>query len=150
MTDETPAPSRWTPEVVIGLLCLVAAAVLPHLGLEAAASGFAAMAFWLLSPIRSPLTPGSPPPPPRGYARADVLVTALALGLALFGVVLLAASAGGCATTKNGGTYEFVLQDHLTLPAPACHYRFLLDGELDREGDVDVCPSVPVCSEVKP
>lgn len=147
MTDETPVtPSRWTPEVVIGLLCLVASAVLPHLGLEAAASGFAAMAFWLLSPIRSPLTPGSPPTP-RGYARADVLAVGLAVGLALLAVALLA-GAGGCLAREVRAERSV---DFAVSRGPPCVVTVRADGDLvhTTRGETVRC-AVEIDGEVRP
>ena len=73
MPDTDSPRSRWTPEVVIGLLCLVASAVLPHLDLVGVGSALALVSAWLLGPLPSPLTPRQPPDQ-RGHARGPLLV----------------------------------------------------------------------------
>lgn len=130
-------PSRWTPEVVFGLLVLIAATSVPYLGLPELGTALAGLAFWFLGPIKSPMTT-----PARGYGRVGVLV--------VFGLAgLLAALLGGCAS-QNGGKLDLRLRDHATRPQPACLYRFTIDGAVLVEGEVDDCPAVPMCREVRP
>lgn len=135
MTDPTPAPtpspSRWTPEVVIGLLCLVASAVLPHLDLAGVGTALALVSAWLLGPLPSPLTQRPPgAPPDRGHARAEIVVGLVAVGLALAGALALAALSGGCALLERRETRcttppELVLED---LADGTCAARAYCDG----------------------
>lgn len=128
MSDTESPRSRWTPEVVIGLLVLLASLVLPYLdvppGVSTACGLFAA---WLLGPLPSPLTPR--PPDQRGHARGSLLVALLALGLGLLGAALLVSSAGcsllerrrvDCTTPP-----ESVLED---MPDGTCVQRGFCDG----------------------
>lgn len=132
MSTSSPSPSRWTPEVVIGLLCLVASAILPHLDLVGVGTALALVSAWLLGPLPSPLTPPRPPgspPDQRGHVRGTLLVGLLAIGLAALGAVLLASSAG-CALLERREVScetppELVLED---LADGTCAARAYCDG----------------------
>lgn len=121
MPDTESPRSRWTPEVVIGLLCLVASAVLPHLDLVGVGSALALVSAWLLGPLPSPLTPRQPPDQ-RGHARGSLLVALLALGLGLLGAALLVSSAG-CGSTYQAR--ERAIIDWW--PGPPCRLEVRLD-----------------------
>lgn len=122
MPDTESPRSRWTPEVVIGLLVLLASLVLPYLdvppGVSTACGLFAA---WLLGPLPSPLTPRQPPDQ-RGHARGSLLVALLALGLGLLGAALLVSSAG-CGSTYQAR--ERAIIDWW--PGPPCRLEVRLD-----------------------
>lgn len=146
MTDD-PKLQRWTPEVVIGLLVLLASMILPYiegvpLGAATACGVFSA---WLLGPVNSFLTPPSQrggtsvPPNQRGVVRVHVLVLAL-LGGALAWVL------SGCGSLeRNGRDILIPLRDAKSRPWPACSYRFEVDGDTLHYGEVDRCPEVPMC-----
>lgn len=139
---ETPTVRRspWTPEVVFGLLLVIASAVLPHI--EGISPGVASvcdvLALWLLGPIRSPLTPKDSP---RGHISVGVLLV-----VSMIGVIALS----GCPATgpeRNGDTLTIRLRNAKDRPPPACSYRVELDGEAIHYGEIDNCPTVPVCKE---
>ncbi len=141
MPDTDTPRSRWTPEVVLGLLALLASMILPYLDVPtgvATACGF--FAAWLLGPLPSPLTrPGQ-----RGSA--DVAVLMLAAGL-----VAVVLALGACVSTeRHGRELRLRLEDDPRRPPPACLYRFTVDGALLHEGAVDECPAAPVCAEPRP
>jgi len=126
----TPDRSRWTPEVVLGLLALLASLILPYLdvpvGVSTACGLFAA---WLLGPVPSPFTRPPSPPDERGHARASVLVGLLAIALAAIGAVLLTSTAG-CALLERRQVQcttppELVLEDLLD---GTCAARAYCDG----------------------
>lgn len=110
---DTAARSRWTPEVVLGLLALLASMILPYLdvptGVATACGLFAA---WLLGPLPSPLTrPGQ-----RGSA--DVAVLMLAAGLVA--VVLALGACGSVYQARERAIVDW-------WPGPPCHIEVRLD-----------------------
>lgn len=114
MSDTESPRSRWTPEVVLGLLALLASMILPYLdvptGVATACGLFAA---WLLGPLPSPLTrPGQ-----RGSA--DVSVLLLAAGL-----VALVLALSGCGSVYQAR--ERAIVDWY--PGPPCHIEVRLDN----------------------
>lgn len=149
LPDQTHTASRWTPEVVLGLLALLASMILPYLdmptGVATACGLFAA---WLLGPIPSPFSPR-----PGGGERGGIDVGALGAlaGVAFAAVLIVAALFGGAC----GSTYQ---AEHRAVvdwtPGPPCHLEVRLDGEARPVVTVDApeaCEPPPdVCPEVRP
>lgn len=148
MTEPTEKPtSRWTPQAVIGLLCLVAATVLRRL-LDDDTGRDVADGLMLLGGSLVGWAPALPPVKPPGGNGPGNAATGLIVG-GLLG--LLSMIAPGCASTEvNGERIRYALRDDPARAAPACLYRVTVDGELVVEGAIDECEAVPVCREVDP
>lgn len=146
MSDDPKTP-RWTPQAVIGLLCLVAATVLRRL-LDDDTGRDVADGLMLLGGILVGWAPALPPvKPPSGGSGPGNAATGLIVGAVLG---LLSILAPGCASTeRDGDTLQVRLRDDPQRAKPACLYRIGLDGELIVEGSLDECPAVPVCEEPK-
>lgn len=144
MTEPTEKPtSRWTPQAVIGLLCLVAATVLRRV-LDDDTGRDVADGLMLLGGSLIGWAPALPPVKPGGHGPGNA-ATGLIVGSVLG---LLSMIAPGCASTeRNGERIGYVLRDDPGRAPPACLYRVTVDGELVVEGAIDECPAVPVCEE---
>lgn len=132
-----PASSRWTPEVVIGLLSLLASLILPYLdvpaGVGTACGVFAA---WFLGPLPSPLSARGDQ---RGEARAELVIGLLLVLAAVGGAVLISALAG-C-----GSVYQAERRADVDIwPGPPCHVEVRLDGEKKPTVTVDAPTACPV------
>lgn len=136
--DETPR-SRWTPEVVIGLLALLASLILPYLDVPiGAATACGMFAAWLLGPLPSPLTPGSGPP--RGSIDVQALGAVAGVAFALVLLLFAALSVHGC-----GGS-QYAAQRKATVdwwPGPPCHLEVRLDDERKPIVTVDAPEACP-------
>ena len=148
MTDDPkPQPaSRWTPQAVIGLLCLVAATILRRV-LDEDTGRDVADGLMFLGGSLVGWAPSLPPiKPPDGKGGGGT--TGLLVGCILASLAMLAP---GCASREvRGHELRPVLYDHPTKPPPACLYRVTIDGELVLDADLDQCPAAPVCRVTKP
>ena len=142
--------SRWTPEVVIGLLTLLASMILPYidgvpLGVATACGLFSG---WLLGPLPSPLSPRGPGDQ-RGHVDVQALGAVAGVAFALLLLIVAALSTSGC-----GSAYQAERVAHLDwTPTPKCHLEVRLDEDprpvvtVDApeacEPPPDLCPAHP-------
>lgn len=140
--------SRWTPQAVIGLLCLVAATVLRRV-LDDDTGRDVADGLMFLGGSLVGWAPALPPiKPPDGKGGGGT--TGLLIGCILASLAMLAP---GCASREvHGQTISPIVYDHPTKPRPACLYRVTVDGELVLEGDIADCAAtqLPACREHSP
>lgn len=142
-TPPPPPPSRWTPQAVIGLLCLVAASVLRRV-LDDDTGRDLADALMFLGGSLVGWAPPLPAVKPTG-GKGGGGTTGLLVGCILASLAMLAP---GCGTVeRNGDVLAFQLRPDPERPRPACLYRLTVDGELVHYGAIDECPAVPVCEE---
>jgi len=135
--------SRWTPQAVIGLLCLVAATILRRV-LDEDTGRDVADGLMLLGGSLVGWAPSLPPiKPPDGKGGGGT--TGLLVGCILASLSMLAP---GCVSAQQSGErLTFALRDDPEHPAPACLYRVTIDDELVLEGAIAECPAVPVCED---
>ncbi len=140
--SQVPAPDvRWSLQTLLGIVVLVGAAFCYQFGLDVAAPMLQVVGTTLAAlGDRLPLMTGKTS---RGFARLGLL--AIVGALAALGLLL----SGGCASAERNGETMTVRVERDPLPATTCHYRHLLDGEVIDEGELAVCPVVPVCEVPK-
>lgn len=152
MSDDKPTlpvtaplpPSRWTPQAVIGLLCLVAATVLRRV-LDEDTGRDVADGLMFLGGSLVGWAPSLPPIKPPDGGKGGGGTTGLLIGCILASLAMLAP---GCGTIeRNGDVMAFRLRPDPERPKPACLYQLTVDGELVLDGAIAECPAVPVCEE---
>lgn len=120
----------WTPNSVIGLLCLIAAAVVPWISPDDAGRGMGSSLTVLGGMLLgwSAPVPGirRPDEPTRGMARIDAVFVAIALGamVAVFAALL---GAGGCGAAQVRAEKSVSLD---VTPGPPCVIIVRADGEI--------------------
>lgn len=116
----------WTPNAVIGLLCLIAAAVVPWIFPDDAGRGMGSSLTVLGGMLLgwSPAAPGlrKPDEPPRGMARIDAVAVLLACSAVVVVFALLIGN--GCATAVTAKR-EVTLD---VTPGPPCVIVVRADG----------------------
>lgn len=147
-TTTTPAPapapaqppSRWTPQAIIGLLCLVAATVLRRV-LDGDTGRDVADGLMFLGGSLVGWAPSLPPiKPPDGKGGGGT--TGLLVGAILASLAMLAP---GCASREvNGDTMVMTIR---RAPDGSCTYRHTVDQTVISKGVLDECPAVPVCED---
>lgn len=135
-------PSRWTPEVVIGLLALLASLVLPYFAAPAGvATACGLFAAWLLGPLPSPLSPRGPGDQ-RGQVDVQALGAVAGVAFALLLLIVAALSTSGC-----GSTYQAERRAVVDwTPGPPCH----LEVHLDEDPKPVVTVDAPTACEPPP
>ncbi len=124
MTDPAKTP-RWTPQAVIGLLCLVAATVLRRL-LDDDTGRDVADGLMLLGGSLigwAPALPPVKPPSGSGGSGPSNTITGLVVGLVLG---MLAMLAPGCLAREVRAEESVTWQ---RAPGPTCYVRLQVDGE---------------------
>lgn len=117
----------WTPNAIIGLLCLVAAAILPWIFPDDAGRGMGSALTVLGGMLAgwAPPPPGIKPPDQRGMAHVDAVFmsAAVAATIAVF-VVLLGT---GCGASQVRAEKSVSLD---VTPGPPCVIVVRADGEI--------------------
>lgn len=115
--------SRWTPQAVIGLLCLVAATILRRV-LDDAMGRDVGDGLMMLGGALIGWAPALPPiKPPGGGSGPGSPGTGIIVGLALGAAAMLAP---GCGAAQVRADESVVWQRR---PGPDCYVRLLVDGE---------------------
>lgn len=123
----------WSPQNILGLLCLIAAAIVPWVFPDEAGRGMGSsltvLGGMLLgwappAPVPGVKPPPAAPPASRGMARIDGLVIAAAVG-ATVAVFVALLGAGGCASTDIRAETEV---HPFFDPGPPCLITVDVDG----------------------
>jgi hypothetical protein len=125
----------WSPQNILGLLCLIAAAVVPWIFPDEAGRGMGSsltvLGGMLLgwappAPVLGVKPPPAAPPASRGMARIDGLVIAAAVGATVAVFVALLGS-GGCGAAQVRAEKSVSLD---VTPGPPCVIVVRADGEI--------------------
>ncbi len=117
----------WTPNAIIGLLCLVAAAIVPWIFPDEAGRGMGSALTVLGGMLAgwAPPPPGARPPDQRGMARVDAVFAAIAIA-ATTGI-FVALLGAGCGATQVRAEKSVSLD---VTPGPPCVIVVRADGEI--------------------
>ncbi len=117
----------WTPNAIIGLLCLVAAAIVPWIFPDEAGRGMGSALTVLGGMLAgwAPPPPGVKPPDARGMARVDAVAMAVAFAATVAVFVVLLGSGCGAAQVRAEKSVSLDVT-----PGPPCVIVVRADGEV--------------------